>query len=123
MWRSRRWRYLLNLIDQLPRNSRYVEAQVDDEELAAVVLAQPAEQEDRPYTRRMSEWSPEVEAMAAVVDRLSEVVGVLVVANGGKPPRFKPYIRPVTAVERMRVRQQRERHEAFVSRLIREQGG
>lgn len=93
-----------------------MEAQADDDELAEVVLETVTEQPEP--RRRLSEWSPEVEALAAVVDRLSEVVGVLVVANGGKNPRIKPFLRPVVAADRIRSRKAREQHEHVLS-LIR----
>lgn len=115
MFRTRRWRLLLNLIDHLPRNSSYVEAQLADTELAEALLA--SDQEMPAPRRRMSEWSPEVEALAAVVDRLGEVVAVLVAVNGGKPGQLKPYLRPVTAADEVRARQAHQSHLRLLSKI------
>lgn len=112
------WRRLLNLIDHLPRNSYYVEAMADDEELAEMALSAP-ERLDVPTGPRVSQWSLEAEIIAAAVDRLGEMFAVTIVSNGGKPPRLTPYPRPVTATERVRSRLRRERHASLVSRVLR----
>lgn len=114
LWRARRWRKLLNLIDQLPRDSHYVEAQLDDEELAALMLTLPAPA----ASRRMSEWTPEVEALAVVIDRLTEVIAVQIAAAGGTAPTFQAYLRPATAADRVRARERMANHRALVARLI-----
>lgn len=65
----------------------------------------------------MSEWSPERELLAVVVDRLGDVLRALVAVNGGKPPRVPPYPRPTTAWQRARNREAMRSHEALVARL------
>lgn len=67
---------------------------------------------------RMSEWSEEVAALAAMVDRLGVLIRALVSLNGGKPPDLDPYPRPVTAVDRLRERRGRERHLRLLGELL-----
>lgn len=114
MWRSRRWRKLLNIIDQLPRNSHYVEAQLDDDDLAAQLATLP---EGQPV-RRISEWTPELETLAAVADRLVDVLNVLLKVNGGNATELRPQPRPTTALSRVRAHQRQIKHESLVARVL-----
>jgi hypothetical protein len=115
-WKSRRWRRLLNMIDQLPRDSFMQEAMADDEALAEHMLAQaPSE---RPPARRWSEYGIQVELLAGIYDRLAEVPNAIAAANGAKPRKVKPYPRPVTAIERVRERRARQKHRSIVARLL-----
>lgn len=114
-WRSRRWRKLLNLIEGLPRTSAFIEAMSDDDDVAAVMLSQP--REDRQTGPRLSEYSPEREALDRVLDRLGEVIQAVVASAGGSAPKIKPAPRPHTAVDRARARQAWTRHNSLVARL------
>lgn len=114
-WRARRWRRLLNLIEHLPRNSAFVEVLANDETIAAAVDRAAPEDKAR---ERLSEWSPEREMLVAIFDRLGSVIAALIAVNGGTPPKIPPYPRPVTALERVRHRQARTRHERLVDRLL-----
>lgn len=119
MWRSRRWRYLLNRIDGLPRNSAYGEALADDEEIAEQIL-------DRPETVkapavRVRDYSPELEALITIQDRLGDVVQAVIAATGSKPPKIKPQPRPVTAVERIREKHRFKQHRRTLSLVMIEQ--
>jgi hypothetical protein len=107
---------LLNLIDQLPRNSRYIEALADDEDLATQVLA--SKEPPEPAGPRLSEWSPELAALTAIQDRLGEVIAAVIAAAGGRPPRLRPSPRPKTAADRVRLQQRQERHLALVARVL-----
>lgn len=98
---------LLNIVDHLPRNSAYGEACALDE-----ALVDP----DAPPERRrpsMREWSPEVELLAAIFDRLNNVVQV----QSSKDLRLKPWPSPVTAADMLRERERRNRR-ARLTRLI-----
>jgi hypothetical protein len=115
-WRSRRWRKLLNLIDRLPRNSAYVEALAEDDELAQQLSSQP-----RPNVRsvrRMTEWSVEVELLSVVADRLAELAQVVATSRGAKRTRVAPMPRPLTAGQRLEVRQRHSKHLSLVSRVL-----
>lgn len=109
LWRGHRLspRKALNLIDGLPSHSAYREALALDEELAEVDA-----ESDAPaaaYRPRITEWSPTEQLLAAVFDRLGEVVATLVATAGGKPKLPQSWPRPETAMERVtRRRQARE---------------
>lgn len=118
MWRDRRWADLLNLIDWLPRNSAYIEALSDDEEVAEQVLRAPENKRPRGAGPRISEWSLEVEKMTDVIDRLGEVMVAVIASNGGKAPRVRPQQRPKTAIDRLRERKRYEHHKKTVARVL-----
>jgi hypothetical protein len=120
LWRTRRWRKLLNLIDQLPRDTAYMEAVADDEQLATFLLSRPDGHSKKPSapTRRLSEYSAEVEVLSAILDRLGEVTQAIVASAGAKPRKVTPAPRPVTALERMRTRRALTKHRSLVSRVL-----
>jgi hypothetical protein len=66
----------------------------------------------------MAEWSPELEALAAAVDRLSDVAAILLAAGGARPPYMSRYPRPVTAVDRARSEARHHRHRELVRRVL-----
>jgi hypothetical protein len=98
---------LLNLIDGLPPHSEYQAALALDEELAEEYV-----DDDRPrekYRPKITEWSPTEQLLAAVFDRLGEVVAVVSAANGGTSKLPPEWPRPETAQDRvLRRKQQRE---------------
>ncbi len=115
-WRARRWRKLLNIIDHLPRHSRYVEAVSNDERIAALLINEP-EAAAQP-ARRMSEYSVVVEMLSLLVDRISELIGAVAASRGLKPRRIPPAPRPETAMDRLRRRRRRSTHRRLVSKLL-----
>lgn len=117
-WRSRRWRRLLNIIDNLPRESRYFEARVNDEYAIEMMLAADRGDDSGPPTRRMADWSAEVELLTAVVNRLGEVVQGIAALGGAKPHKVPPAPVPTTAVEKVRNRTRARKHESLVARLL-----
>ncbi len=102
LWRRRRWRLLLNVIEGLPRHSAYGEALALDESLVdpASASARPSAEQARPSVR---EWSPEVELLAAIFDRLNGVIQI----QSEKNLRLKPWPSPLTAAEVLRQRERR----------------
>ncbi len=118
MWRTRRWRQLLDILEYLPRTSAYAQALATDDELAEQVAGMP--EDDRPavWSRSHRDYSAEVEMLTAVFDRLGELIRVTAAARGarGKPPQLGP--RPIHAVEKYRKRKRRSNHDQLVSRLI-----
>jgi len=104
LYEQGRWAFALTLIDHLPRTSAFAAAVAQDDELAAEVGDLPKASHIPPLT----EWTPEVEALAAVVDRLAEVANAVVAGAGGKPSRVRPWPRPVTAFDRARAKRIRE---------------
>jgi hypothetical protein len=101
-----------------------------DEEHAKLLLAaqaaRKADSEPGEYHPPLTRWTPEVEALAAVVDELRLVRHILTLANSD-PKKSKPkmpplYARPVTALGRLRPRMDHQRrkakHEALTARLL-----
>jgi hypothetical protein len=121
MWRQRRWRKLLNVIDHLPRHSALTEAIADDEALAAVLLESPPAKTGA--RRRMSEYTAEVETLSAAVDRLGELIQVVAATRGAKARRIPPAPRPVTAMDRLRARRRIDKHYAVVARVLPHKAG
>ncbi|HEX8632244.1 MAG TPA: hypothetical protein VF755_29145 [Catenuloplanes sp.] len=113
-WQARRWRRLLNLIDGLPRTSAYAEALADDEQLAEQLLDRPP----GPGRVPMSEFSPELEMLTNVFDRLGELIQAVTAAAGGKPPKVRPHPRPRTAMDRVRQRRSMAKHRTVVARML-----
>jgi hypothetical protein len=116
---GRRWRRLLNLIDNMPRNSGYVQAMVEDEEYAEAVVDMDKRQEPAKPRRHMAEWSVEVELLSSLLDRLGELISVSMVAAGAKKaPKVAPAPRPATAFERVRNRRRWQQHHSLVARVL-----
>jgi hypothetical protein len=93
------WRKLLALILQLPRTSRFREAQLDDDEWARQVAHLPAASGGSPP---MSTFTPEVELLTYIGESLQAIRGTLVQLGGGKPGAVTPLPRPSTALDRAR---------------------
>ncbi|MEU4218123.1 hypothetical protein [Actinoplanes sp. NPDC026623] len=117
LWQQRRWRRLLNVIDALPRNSHFVEALSDDEQLAEHLLDRPPAGAGR-LAASMSQFSPELEMATHTYDRLGELIQAVTAAAGGKPPKIPAYPRPRTAADRIRKRRARAQHRNLVARLL-----
>lgn len=118
MFRERRWRDLLALIDWLPRNCAYVEALSEDDEVAEEVLRHPENKKARGAGPRVSEWSPELERLTDLFDRMGEVMVAVVASSGGKAPKVRPAPRPRTAIDRLRERKRYEHHRKTVARVL-----
>lgn len=91
-----------------------MEAQLEDEDLAEYLLTEP----DGQVIRRISEWTPEVETLAVVADRLVDVLNVLLKVNGGQVSELRQQPRPRTALERIRAHQRQIRHDSLVARVL-----
>ena len=114
---AKRHRFVLNIIDHLPRWSNYIAALADDEEAAEASADQP---QGKPQPPSMREWTPEAAALADTVDRLGAIVqGIAKQLNPKKKaPEVSPYPRPVTARERVKRRREHDDHLYLVSRLV-----
>jgi len=77
------WDYILHL----PRNSATWAAVYADPETVIDEAGEPPEP-------RLTEYSPEVEALAGVYDLLASLLANVIALGGGKPPRIEPYRRP-----------------------------
>lgn len=115
-WRARRWRRLLDFIDGLPHHSHFAEALAADDELAEAILNADDGRPKNPV-RRLSDYSPQVELLTLLNDRLAELIQVTVASRGGKPRRVPPMPRPVSAVEKVKNRRRHRKHEWTVARV------
>lgn len=126
MWRSRRWRTLLDLIDHLPSHSWYSSAVSSDEEHAAMIaesLARRTEEGERtPTGPSMVSWTPEVAAITTVADAVRRVEYTLGRVNGSKEKPPEPLPRPSTpleaAIKRVKFNDRKAKHDALAKRLL-----
>lgn len=117
LWRQRRWRYLLNLIDHLPIDSYTNALLVNDEEYARMVKKASDDAKRRGEEVggvSMATWSPVVNLLAVVADRLA----VLIELGKEKPGKPVQYPRPKTAFDRLEVAEMRDIHERLTAALI-----
>ena len=129
LWRSRRWRKLLNLIDHLPQNTWFHQAVSEDVDHAVMLLKAQKEARRRgieppPSGPSMRSWSPEVDALTKVLDAVNNLSYITAAANGGgkaKKPKVAP--RPPTAMERAKLRLRQEEHAILVRRMLPHQYG
>lgn len=87
-----------------------------DEDLAAEILKMPPPRES---PVRMRDWSPELETLTLLVDRLGDVIKAVVAVQGGKPPKIASMPRPKTATEQLR--DPRRTHRQILSKVLIEQ--
>ncbi|WP_431881817.1 hypothetical protein [Micromonospora chalcea] len=118
LWDERRFEFILAVVDHLPRNSAYMQALTDDEDWARAILARPDPDEPAPPSVRLADWSPELEMLTNLYDRLGELVRVVAMTGGGKPARPKPAPRPRTAIDRIRARQRKAKHARVVRAML-----
>lgn len=108
----------------LPRTSAYAEAMASDEELAEEVAKVPDLDRSAKWSRQQRDYTPEVEMLSALFDRIGELIRVTAMSRGSrnaKAPATAP--RPVTALERVRARNARRQHERLASRLLKRPPG
>lgn len=114
------WAKLDRLIDRLmrmPRSQVQLEM-AEDDEAAEEYLAEHGDTESVSSRPSLAVWSPEVEYLAAVVDRLGEVIQAVVsTVPKAKPPRIRPLPRPKSAFDRARERRAWRRHDALVAEV------
>jgi hypothetical protein len=82
LWQARRWRYLLNLIDHLPRNSYYSQAVMNDPEHMAMLERVKSRGGSGPKPLPpLATWSPEVDMGATINDSLLALKDALIRSN------------------------------------------
>jgi hypothetical protein len=64
----------------------------------------------------MREWSPELEMLAAIADRVGEVIQAVIAAQGGKPPKIAPMTRPRTASDVLN--DPRRKHQRVLAKVM-----
>jgi hypothetical protein len=66
----------------------------------------------------MAEYSPELEMLTNVFDRLGDLIQATIAAQGGKAPKVKPYPRPKTALDRVKEQRRLAKHRRIVARVL-----
>lgn len=66
---------------------------------------------------RLSEYTAEVARLDVLVDRLSELIGVVIQVAGGRAPRVRPAKRPETALSRAEKRRTDQRIGALIAEV------
>lgn len=110
------FRFVLNVVDHLPRHSAYVQALSDDDEWAERVIDNP--QPERGPSVRMADWSPELEMLTNLFDAVRELTRVTAMSAGAKPKKVNPAPRPRTALDRVRARRRKAQHNRLVTILL-----
>lgn len=117
LWQRGRYRFTLNLIKNLPKHSRYMQARLNDDE----VVEQEVREHGMPeYTTGMPlfKFDPTVEALAMVYDKLNEVIRTQYGAAGAKtPPKMIPFPRPTTAYDRVETKITDEQFLGMIGKL------
>ncbi len=119
LWRDRRWRELLNYIDQLPTNSQMNRLLSTDEEHMEALLRQKRG-DDGPARPSMADWSLMNSQLAQLIDAANRNTATQqAIANPkGPKPRIDPSPRPATAAEKVERKLQKARHEEMVGLLL-----
>lgn len=99
-----RWRGLLELIEQLPRDSRLREAQLNDDEYAAALAEAHAKQDEPdPWAPSVAETTLTTELLTMAIHEIRALRSETVAIARGKAPRpVTPVPPPKTALERAR---------------------
>lgn len=94
-------RRLLNLIENLPPGSAFVDAMANDQETAErISRGEISVAEPENTGPRMLDWTPEMSLLAELVDRVGTLITATLSAAGAKQlPRIPPAPRPETAVD------------------------
>lgn len=103
LWRARKWRCLLNLIDHLPQNTYYQHALAQDPEHAKRVAAWKADPRNKDKIKTAppwSIWSPELAKLTDILDQLKVVAYRVGAVNGNKPEKPKFDERPKSEIEK-----------------------
>jgi hypothetical protein len=131
LWRDRRWRTLLAIIDRLPPQSAYAVSVSEDpehSEMLANALAERAENEDgETKGPSAATWTPEVDVLTALRDDVRILTYTVRASNGDKkaqPP--KPLPRPFTPLERAQKKaefsRRKSKHDSLVARMLPHKG-
>lgn len=113
---------MLDLIDRLPRHTYYWQVITQDPEHAEMLVQaqESAEREGKTSSAPpMSTWSPEVEALARIEDKVASLLYVTRAVGGdksGQPP--KPSTRPRTLIDKIKGQRRLERHTSLADRLL-----
>ncbi|WP_343317788.1 hypothetical protein AAFM46_11020 [Arthrobacter sp. TMP15] len=114
------WRKLRILLDRLPGTSLLRESIANDDEVAARIMADmAAAKKSAPSDPgpRVSEYSPEVQRLDELVDKVTILTTTVVGMLGGKPRPGRPAKRPQTAFTRARQALAMARHRSLLNEV------
>lgn len=108
-WRERRFRALLDLIDQLPSASRLRGAIENDPEQAELIAkAREESTDDAPrWTPPVAEYDLHAHLLRDLIQATIGLRAAVIASAGGKPGTIPDYPLPVTEVDRATARLQR----------------
>lgn len=95
-----------------------MQALATDEEMAEQVAKLPEEDRSTSWVRSHRDFTAEVEMLTAVFDRIGELIRISAAMRGAKGKPATPGPRPIYAIERIRKRETRQRHDQLVTRLL-----
>lgn len=106
-YQRKRYRSLMQLIDQLPRTSRYYEAMTKDPEFIQARLELESVQDEAPDDEETGDsWHPSTTEFGLTEQLLRELLHsvqegnmIAMQAAGGKPPKPKPFPAPLDPLE------------------------
>jgi hypothetical protein len=102
------------ILTNLPRASKFIEAQTKDREVAEAALSRA---QSAPQPPEWSEWTPEVAALTDIKDLLLVLRKSVLELAGAKGGDFKPAPRPRTALDELRSEQHERRYQSLVDRV------
>lgn len=106
---------LYRLLSQLPRSSRFRQAQANDEEYAELLLSKFAGT-PAPKGPPLGEYTLEAELLTGIGEQLERVVQRLAWLGQDKY-RLSPWPRPETAVDRLKARIAMERIDSLIDEV------
>lgn len=124
LWRARRWRRLLNVIDRLPQASHYSEQMLNDREVVLEIKKRQHEREKREGKKRVvtgtpvSQYTTEVSMLRDIINAVNSLRAAVIAANGGKPGETKPYPGPITLLDSAEHEIRQSEHESLVARVM-----
>ena len=125
LWRRRRWRTLLDLLDHLPPHSWFnatVSMDPEHARMVAEAMAARPEGEREDLGPHLTAWTPEAALLTRVIDGLKNVAYTVATSQGIKTERPQPEPRPKTPLDRERklaeFARKKKSHESLVSRML-----
>ena len=116
LWQARRWRELLNYIDQFPSDTHKNRMMMNDEEYLAAVVKAGREGDNRPS---LAEWNQTNRILADLVDAVRAGNLIAKAAAGSKDKSgMENYPRPATKMAQMEYRAQEAAHKSMVAELL-----
>lgn len=115
------WGKFWRLLGQLGSDSRYVKAQQNDPEVAAMLAAEESEGDPREWKPQAAEWTLLHDLLARIGDRQGEIAALIADLPVGVKKRHEPpapFPRPETELDKARARIKAEREQAYDDRLL-----